>query len=300
MRGRPSRRCGRADRSRRADGRGRSELFAQTQAEADPFDEVDDFVDPAQPKAGSDDFGAGLFAEPQRHAAELDVEDDDAWLSPSLDTEPHHDERTSPFGLAALARDDDHAQLRPDADEPSTPTTTMSNPRPNGPNTTRELIEQARAAARSASPTQDAKLRAGDKSGGSLFGGFGLGGKAKKKQRGGTMRTALLVSGATAALGVALAGYVILSATRTAPARTRGRGAGRAFPRRPIRPPAKLRMPIPWRPSPSHRSRSPDKVANASPQPTAQIAVDAAGGLNSTMTPSAASRPRTRPASPRC
>jgi localization factor PodJL len=45
-----------------------------------------------------------------------------------------------------------------------------------------------------------------------MFGGLGLGGGKKKKKSGGSvMRTALLVSGGAATLGVAMAGYVIMA-----------------------------------------------------------------------------------------
>ena len=83
---------------------------------------------------------------------------------------------------------------------------------------TRELIEQARAAARAASqPGADtkgakkAKAGGGESSGG-LFSGFGLGGAKKSKRRGGsTLATALIISGGAAALGVTLAGYELVA-----------------------------------------------------------------------------------------
>jgi localization factor PodJL len=127
---------------------------------------------------------------------------------------PHEadDEPGAAYGLAALASLDQPAgALEPEGDDDFAASDDFLSAEPMRPRTTRELVEQARAAARAASPGQDAKARgkeAKDAKGGSLFGGFGRGGK---KKRGSTMRTALLVSGGTAAMGVALAGYVILS-----------------------------------------------------------------------------------------
>ena len=103
--------------------------------------------------------------------------------------------------------EDDHVELDANADFEAADD--FVQPQGAGSKSTRQLVEQARAAARAASPSPDSKPRASETKGGSLFGGFGLG--AKKKRGGTTMRTALLVSGGTAALGVALAGYVILA-----------------------------------------------------------------------------------------
>jgi localization factor PodJL len=226
-------------------------IAAHDEAQTDPFEEAEDaFVDPAQVEGETKDFGAGLFAASEDGLAGGRVADEDDWLTPALTDEDHqreahnrqpheaedcvgeaHDaddlaasaneaadlgaERDepanlddAPFGLAALASHEEAAHNDPKTDDGYAaddflPAEAMR------PRTTRELVEQARAAARAASPGPDAKARGKETQGGSIFSGFGFG--AKKKRGGSTMRTALLVSGGTAAMGVALAGYVILS-----------------------------------------------------------------------------------------
>ena len=209
--------------------------FADDPFEDDPFADAT-LIEPARPIAEDADFGTGLFTESEAPSAEIGVDDD--WLSAAAlhaEDEPedhddpftlavapeaehavlagHRDEADEhdPFGLEALAQP---AGMLEEQDEPTKAddvfeaTDDFLVPEPARPRTTRELIEQARAAARASSAPADKGK--GDAKGGSLFGGFGIGG-GKKKQRGSTMRSALLVSGGTAALGVALAGYVILS-----------------------------------------------------------------------------------------
>jgi len=99
------------------------------------------------------------------------------------------------------------------------------------PSSTRELIEQARAAARAS--TQDAaagkKARASDGASGSLFSGFGLTRPKKSKTAGVSMKTMLLLSGVVAAAGVSTAGYVLINdkPTGAVPARVAdGQAAG--------------------------------------------------------------------------
>ena len=84
------------------------------------------------------------------------------------------------------------------------------------PTSTRELIEQARAAARSASGDSSAqgKAKAAPESG-SLFSGFGIGRDKKAKRAGGGLRNALLVTGFFATTGVAALGYVLLDGRPT-------------------------------------------------------------------------------------
>jgi localization factor PodJL len=207
--------------------------FADDPFEDDPFADAT-LIEPALTER--EDFGTGLFTESEVPSAEIGVDDD--WLSPTaLHADDGQEDQDDPFALdvapaaehAALAGHDDDADEHDpfgiealahpaatveDHDEPAKADDGFAAaddflvPEPARPRTTRELIEQARAAARASSAPADKGK--GDAKGGSLFGGFGLGG-GKKKQRGSTMRSALLVSGGTAALGVALAGYVILS-----------------------------------------------------------------------------------------
>jgi localization factor PodJL len=76
--------------------------------------------------------------------------------------------------------------------------------------TARELIEQARAAARaSAAGQKPAKPRAkADEEGAGLFSGFTV---AKKRRAGGTLPTAVLVAGGMAAAGLSISGLVLQS-----------------------------------------------------------------------------------------
>jgi localization factor PodJL len=80
---------------------------------------------------------------------------------------------------------------------------------------TRDLIAQARAAARAASETPDKQgKRAGGgeratKSSSPLFSGFGVG--RRKKPEAGALKTALMMSAAAAFLGVGASGYVLIN-----------------------------------------------------------------------------------------
>ena len=221
-------------------------------AVADPFADDDALIEPLHAEGETPDFGAGLFSASEAEHAEIDPDED--WLSPIPAEDAHehevegevrsftshvdepepadddfalhgfepeaHDAETAqtednPFGLAALARHDEgDTHVEPEANEGFEADDDFLPAAPARPKTARELVEQARAAAKASSAAQDGKGR-GESSGG-LFSGFGTGGKSKKK-RGSTMRTALLVSGGTAAMGVALAGYVILSAQPQGP-----------------------------------------------------------------------------------
>jgi localization factor PodJL len=221
-------------------------------AAADPFADDDALIEPLHAEGATPDFGAGLFSASETAHAEIDPDED--WLSPipaederesevegelhsfTPHTEDHADDdfalhgfepesreaetEESPFGLAALARhDEDAGHAEPDHVEPEANGGFEADDdflpaAPARPKTARELVEQARAAAKASSAAQDSKSRG--EGGGGMFGGL-LGGKKDKKKRGSTMRTALLVSGGTAAMGVALAGYVILSSQPQGP-----------------------------------------------------------------------------------
>lgn len=92
---------------------------------------------------------------------------------------------------------------------------------PSRPLSTREVIEQARAAARQAALAGDSKgkdkSKAKDKKPAtSLFAGFGAKGSEKKAKKGG-MKTALMVSATAACLGVGSAGVIMSMAQGTGP-----------------------------------------------------------------------------------
>ena len=80
------------------------------------------------------------------------------------------------------------------------------------PTSTRELIEQARAAARGASGDAPAQAKAKTAPEiGSLFSGFGVGREKKAKRASGGLRNALLVTGLFAATGVTALGYELIA-----------------------------------------------------------------------------------------
>jgi localization factor PodJL len=91
---------------------------------------------------------------------------------------------------------------------------------PGRPLSTREVIEQARAAARQAALTGDSKGKdkqpKAKKAGASLFSGFGAKNSEKKAKKGG-MKTALMVSATAAFMGVGAAGYFMSAVPGTGP-----------------------------------------------------------------------------------
>jgi localization factor PodJL len=88
---------------------------------------------------------------------------------------------------------------------------------PTRPLSTREVIEQARAAARQAALSGDAKGKdKAKKAGTSLFAGFGAK-KSEKKAKKGGMKTALMVSATAACLGVGSTGVIMSMAHGTGP-----------------------------------------------------------------------------------
>ena len=171
------------------------------------FEAADGFDPPplseaARPQALAADPGPAFEADPpptQRRA-----------LAESFDDAPR---QTAPTGFDA---DDDFGF----ADEaefmtPAAATRTANEAARNL--STREVIAQARAAAR-ATPMTDGKGRKGKaakpkapvegKSGGSLFSSFSV---RPKKKAGSTLQTALLISGGAAFLGMAAGGMVLMS-----------------------------------------------------------------------------------------
>jgi len=156
-------------------------------ADAAPFGEKlkADLADPFDiPGQDEDDAGADdgfLKVEPS--------------LAPTAGFAPVQPHRSEP---------DPRAEPHPRADDES-----IFAPRPTS---TRELIEQARAAARGASGDASAHGKAKPAAeSGSLFSGFGIGREKKVKRTGTGLRNALLVTGLFAASGVTALGYELLA-----------------------------------------------------------------------------------------
>lgn len=216
-----------------------TELFRASEPTVEfeePFEAEDELIEPASEPGAAEDFGSGLFA---ASTEEPEVDADNEWLSSiatheaaaeadyALEADEHHalieppahfedeDAGEDPsVHLAALAAHSEAPHEDADADVGFDAADDLISAEPMRPRTTRELVEQARAAARASSSGADGKSKGrgkpkADRSGGSLFGGFGLGGK--KNQGGSAMRAALVVSGSAAALSVAVASYVILA-----------------------------------------------------------------------------------------
>ena len=161
-------------------------------AESNLFEEAGPLDDELESAAASDDFGGPPMIEPLHAAAER--EDPFAeFRAPEPGIEALEDEPL-PFGEAK-------------AEALSAPHRAM---------TTRELIEQARGAARAAALAADPKarkaLKAGGESGGFSLGGFSLGLPKKPKRRNpSAMGVALMISGGAAVLSVGAAGYILLA-----------------------------------------------------------------------------------------
>jgi localization factor PodJL len=109
---------------------------------------------------------------------------------------------------------------------------------PARPMSTRDIIEQARAAARAAAATEskgpgkakpEKKAKAPKAAGSSLFSGFGLASKKSKSRLGATVATAVTVFGAAGALGAGVGGLLLLNTdgSGAAPARVAQAIAGR-------------------------------------------------------------------------
>ena len=168
-----------------------SRFEVERPAEPGLFEEAEPFDDALAPAAASDDFAGPPLIEPL-HVVER--EDDVAEFQSSEPRFESLDDEPLPFGQAT-------------AEALSTPHRAM---------TTRELIEQARAAARAAALAADPKARkaakAGGESGGFSFGGLSLGLPKKPKRRTpSALGTALMISGGAAVLSVGAAGYILLA-----------------------------------------------------------------------------------------
>jgi localization factor PodJL len=175
-------------------------------------------ADPADPEPRS--FGGFRPDELLAPAPAHEIEDEDGFIAiteesvvaaaeahepeAEVDAEPEfHSQPEAEVDLeAAPEAHADELEAEPEV-EPAAPVAPLS---------TRELIEQARAAARAANQGP-ADARAGKsrkpESRGGMFGGLGRK-PEMKKGRGSTLTTALFVSGGAAALSVALVGYELV------------------------------------------------------------------------------------------
>ena len=147
-------------------------------------------TEPAEPEFGDEDFEAadGFVSAPEPETAfEPDADYDTDFAAPD-------------FVEAEFSA----------AEEPAAPSRPLS---------TREVIEQARAAARQAAMAGEAKGKdkpKAKKAGTSLFSGFGAKGSEKKAKKG-AVKTALMVSATAAFMGVGAAGYFMSMAPGTGP-----------------------------------------------------------------------------------
>jgi localization factor PodJL len=159
------------------------------------------------------------FAEPPAFTAEPDG------------FEPYRTPSPDPFDAPAALQTDPFAARPPpfSPEPPAFPGAGFVAESARGPSSTREMLEQARAAMRAASDGAEARGRRGDKAGvpAPPFEGepsklFGFGVPKRKKKEGVTLRTALAASGTAAALAVTGAGAVLLINAESAPSSDHG------------------------------------------------------------------------------
>ena len=206
--------------------------------DAEDFEAADDFVTLSEDDAGAEDMSAELeLAEttPPRPSLFGGFEDDEAEDHASgdrqasafddFDLEP---EAAAPeaaaFETAAFETDEEEATPVAAAEEHH-PEAAFSEPasveqaEPATPLSTREVIEQARAAARSAvqdngkirpfkSPKAKAE-KAPKPAGGSIFDGL-FGGRAKRRA-GSSLQSALVITGTAALVGLGAAGFMLMN-----------------------------------------------------------------------------------------
>jgi TPR repeat protein len=175
--------------------------------------------EPAPPRAGAfdvpADFPSSLAGEPRSFAEALAGFDDDDHHEHAADAhEPAEDLLEPEARTETLFQAEPAHALFPEPPRGDPAPFAAAGPS-QGPLSTRDIIEQARAAARAAAEAQTAG-RAGSKSRGSLFAGLNRGRpKAAKPSRpksaGGALKVALLGSGTVAAcsLGLALAIFLV-------------------------------------------------------------------------------------------
>ena len=162
--------------------------------------------EPATPEFGEEDFEAadGFVSAPEPESAfEPEADYDGDFAAPEF-TAPE-------FAVPEFAAPEFSAPDFSPIEEAAAPSRPLS---------TREVIEQARAAARQAAVAGDAKgkdkPKAAKKAGTSLFAGFGAKGSEKKAKKG-AMKTALMVSATAAFMGVGAAGVIMSMAHGTGP-----------------------------------------------------------------------------------
>jgi localization factor PodJL len=178
---------------------------ARAPAAAAPF--VEPFHEPdPEPVAAA---VAAAVAAPAQVSA-----DDVSPFGPEDDFEMFGPADAAPAPFATAADEDDF-------DDGFAPRAFASAPEPEPvfdarPGGTREMLEQARAAARAASREEPAAARAaaGGGGGSSIFSGLKIGPRPKQRS-GSTLKTALMASATAAALGTAALGYILISAQAT-------------------------------------------------------------------------------------
>ena len=208
-------------------------IFAETarlEPEARSFGDLDD-DDLVEPAIAPEDLAAAddeVFAAEHRdvHDEAEPIEALAPYEPPEAhETEGHEPEALEAEPLPAFAAMLDEAPTSDDSDLDiaAMETEPAPEPEPAAPLSTRELIEQARAAARSANPTPaELRARKANKANGvSTKGPFGHRGEKKPHRRGSTLTTALFVSGGAAALSVALVGYELVLQRPAGPLPTR-------------------------------------------------------------------------------
>lgn len=187
------------------------------------FDADDEFLTAAS--TADDDVDAQIAAEIEAAeafaaAAPTPEDDDEAFAAPlSASAELADDDNQAPAAFdadSAFTADDAFGPLEAVGDASVDDLFDLADPEPAAPArplTTREVVEQARAAARAAAQSGDAKGRKGkgpNKAASPLFSNFGL--SRPKRRAGSTLQTFLMVSGGAAFLGLAAGGVVMMNA----------------------------------------------------------------------------------------
>ncbi|MFN3523590.1 MAG: peptidoglycan-binding protein [Phenylobacterium sp.] len=187
-----------------------TDTFEADTFKADAF-EAEDFEAEDVFEASADE-AAQAADETVEAAAPLALDPADSFAEPAEAEPPSESE---PAFLAAEADAEDARDYADDDLFESAAESAAEEPdaAAQRPLTTREVVEQARAAARAAAQNGDAKKKARNGNGASearpLFSSFGL--SRPKRRAGGTLQTFLLVSGGAAALGLAAGGIALMS-----------------------------------------------------------------------------------------
>ena len=192
-----------------ADARKAAEAESAAEA-AEPVDRGADLDAPFGVAAAADAFSLDPFAAPPAPSAFASA--------PTFASEPSLAAEFTPFTTPDPAADG----FGPEPFVAPAPSAALAPQAPSAPISNREMLEQARAAARSASERPDGRGRRDGAPVGAIetppleadAKAFGFGQKKKKKD-GVTIRTALVASGTAAAVMVTLAGGVMLVAEST-------------------------------------------------------------------------------------